>query len=51
VRSSLAKINKESSPFWELSQPQPILTALQEQIAVDLSSGCSRVDICALLAR
>jgi acetyl esterase len=51
VRSFLAKINKESSPFWELPQPQQILTALQEQTAVDLSGGCRRVDICAFLAR
>jgi acetyl esterase len=51
VRSFLAKINKKSSPFWELSRPQRILTALQEQIAVDLSGGCRRGDISALLAR
>jgi acetyl esterase len=39
VRSFLAEINKDSSPFWELPQPKPqqILTALQEQTAVDLS--------------
>ena len=49
VRSFLAKINKEGNPFWEL--PQQIPTALQEQTAVDLSGGCRRVDICALLAR
>jgi acetyl esterase len=51
MRSFLAKINKESSPFWELPQPQQILTALQEQTAVDLSGRCRRVDICGLLAR
>src|ERR1700761_8451917 len=39
VRSFLAKINKDSSPFWELPQPKPqqILTDLQRQTAVDLS--------------
>jgi acetyl esterase len=39
VRSFLAKINKDSSPFWELPQPQPqeILTGLQSQTAVDMS--------------
>lgn len=39
VRSFLAKINKDSSPFWELPQPKPqeILTALQAQTAVDMS--------------
>jgi acetyl esterase len=39
VRSFLAEINKDSSPFWEMPQPKPqqILTALQEQTAVDLS--------------
>jgi acetyl esterase len=51
VRSFLAKINNESSPFWELSWPQRILTALQEQIAVDLSGECRRVGVCALSAR
>jgi acetyl esterase len=31
VRSFLAEINKDSSPFWELPQPKPreILTGLQ----------------------
>jgi acetyl esterase/lipase len=39
VRSFLAKINKDSSPFWELPQPKPqqILTGLQDQTAVDMS--------------
>ena len=39
VRSFLAKINKDSSPFWQLPQPKPqeILTALQSQTAVDMS--------------
>ena len=39
VRAFLARINKDSSPFWELPQPRPqeILTALQSQTAVDMS--------------
>jgi acetyl esterase len=39
VRSFLAKINKDSSPFWELPQPKPqqILTELQRQTVVDMS--------------
>jgi acetyl esterase/lipase len=39
VRSFLAKINKDSSPFWELPQPKPqeILTGLQSQAVVDMS--------------
>src|SRR5215831_2108210 len=39
VRSFLAKINKDPSPFWELPQPKPqqILTELQSQTAVDMS--------------
>lgn len=39
VRSFLAKINKDSSPFWELPQPKPqqILTELQRQTPVDMS--------------
>jgi acetyl esterase len=39
VRSFLAKINKDSSPFWELPQPKPqqILTGLQNQTFVDVS--------------
>ena len=39
VRSFLAKINKDSSPFWELPQPKPqeILTGLQSQTPVDMS--------------
>jgi len=39
IRSFLAEINKDSSPFWELSQPKPqeILTGLQSRTAVDMS--------------
>jgi acetyl esterase len=39
VRSFLAEINKDSSPFWELPQPKPqeILTGLQSKTAVDMS--------------
>ncbi|MGK9171576.1 alpha/beta hydrolase [Inquilinus limosus] len=39
IRSFLAEINKDSSPFWELPQPKPqeILTALQNQTPVDMS--------------
>jgi len=39
VRSFLSQINKDPSPFWELPQPRPqeILTALQNQIPVDMS--------------
>jgi len=39
VRSFLTELNKDSSPFWELPQPKPqeILTALQNQTAVDMS--------------
>jgi acetyl esterase/lipase len=39
VRSFLAGINTDSSPFWELPQPKPqqILTDLQRQTAVDMS--------------
>lgn len=39
IRSFLAKINKDSSPFWELPQPKPqqILTELQQQTVVDMS--------------
>jgi acetyl esterase len=39
VRSFLAKINKDSSPFWQLPQPKPqeILTGLQSQTIVDMS--------------
>jgi len=39
VRSFLAELNKDSSPFWELPQPKPqdILTGLQSQTAVDMS--------------
>ncbi len=39
VRSFLAEINKDSSPFWELPQPKPqeILTGLQSKTVVDMS--------------
>ena len=39
IRSFLAKINKDSSPFWELPQPKPqeIFTGLQSQTPVDMS--------------
>ncbi|MFZ1990865.1 MAG: alpha/beta hydrolase [Alphaproteobacteria bacterium] len=39
IRSFLAVLNKDSSPFWELPQPKPqeILTQLQEQTHVDMS--------------
>ncbi len=39
IRSFLAELNKDSSPFWELPQPKPqdILTALQNKTPVDMS--------------
>ena len=39
VRSFLAEIDKDSSPFWELPQPKPqqILTELQSKTPVDMS--------------
>ena len=37
VRSFLAVLNKDRSPFWELPQPQDILTGLQNQTPVDMS--------------
>jgi acetyl esterase len=39
IRSFLAKINKDSSPFWELPQqkPQDVLTGLQSQTPVDMT--------------
>ena len=39
IRSFLADLNKDSSPFWELPQPKPqeILTALQSLTSVDMS--------------
>jgi len=39
VRAFLARINKDSRPFWELPQPKPqeILTALQSQTDVDMT--------------
>jgi acetyl esterase len=39
VRSFLAELNKDSSPFWELPQPKPqeILTALQNKSGAQIS--------------
>jgi acetyl esterase/lipase len=39
VRSFLAELNKDDSPFWELPQPKPqdILTALQAKTEVDMT--------------
>jgi len=39
IRSFLAELNKDSSPFWELPQPKPqeILTELQNKTRVDMS--------------
>ena len=39
IRSFLAEIDKDSSPFWELPQPKPqeILSGLQSQTAVEMS--------------
>lgn len=39
IREFLAELNKDSSPFWELPQPQPqeILTGLQDRTPVDMS--------------
>ncbi len=39
VRAFLAEVNKDSSPFWKLPQPQPqeVLTALQNKTPVDMS--------------
>jgi acetyl esterase/lipase len=39
VRSFLADLNKDSTPFWELPQPKPqeILTGLQNKTPVDMS--------------
>jgi acetyl esterase len=39
IRSFLAKLNKDSSPFWELAQPKPqqILTGLQGETPVEMS--------------
>jgi acetyl esterase/lipase len=39
IRSFLAEINKDSSPFWQLPQPKPqeILTGLQSQTPVNIS--------------
>jgi len=39
VRTFLAELNKDSSPFWELPQPKPqeILTGLQNKTLVDMS--------------
>jgi acetyl esterase/lipase len=45
IRSFLAKINKDSKPFWELPQPKPqeILTGLQSQATVDIS-GVTKIE-------
>ena len=45
IRSFLAKINKDSTPFWELPQPKPqeILTGLQLQATVDMS-GVTKIE-------
>ena len=39
VRSFLAELNKDSSPFWELPQPKPqeVLTGLQNKTPIDMS--------------
>ena len=39
IRTFLAELNKDSSPFWELPQPKPqeILTSLQNKTPVDMS--------------
>lgn len=39
IRAFLAEINKDSTPFWELPQPEPqdVLTSLQSRTAVDMS--------------
>jgi acetyl esterase len=39
VRSFLAELNKDSSPYWELPQPKPqeTLTSLQNKTPVDMS--------------
>ena len=39
VRSFLAEVNKDDSPFWELPQPRPqdIITGLQGKTPVDMS--------------
>jgi acetyl esterase/lipase len=44
IRSFLAEINKDSSPFWQLPQPKPqeILTGLQSQTAVNMSGVDTR---------
>src|ERR1700728_2767700 len=46
IRAFLAKLNKDSSPFWELPQPKPqeILTNLQNQTPVDMS-GVTTVEM------
>jgi len=45
VRSFLAELNKDSSPFWQLPQPKPqeILTGLQNKTPVD-TSGVTTVE-------
>jgi acetyl esterase/lipase len=39
VRTFLAELNKDSSPFWELPQPKPqeMLTGIQNKTVVDMS--------------
>lgn len=39
VRTLLAELNKDSSPYWELPQPKPqeILTGLQNKTPIDMS--------------
>jgi acetyl esterase/lipase len=45
IRTFLADLNKDSTPFWQLPQPKPqeILTALQNKIPLDMS-GVSTVE-------
>jgi acetyl esterase len=45
IRTFLADLNKDSTPFWQLPQPKPqeILTALQNKIPMDMS-GVSTVE-------
>lgn len=46
IRSFLADIDKDSSPFWELPQPKPqqILTELQSKTPVDMSGDHDRAN-------
>jgi Esterase/lipase len=45
IRTFLADLNKDNTPFWQLPQPKPqeILTALQNKIPLDMS-GVSTVE-------